>query len=67
MKIQIINNYKYRAVSWNKFFYFSYNQKPLTHHHILFGLFNIFLFITWRFGTKGWQNDSFEARAVKGF
>lgn len=47
MKIQFINNWKYRA-NWDKLFDFTFKTDALNIKHILFGVFNFYLFIAWR-------------------
>jgi len=47
MKLEAINNYKYKAY-WNNIIYFKYTIDYFDVHHVLFGLFGIFIFVCWQ-------------------
>ena len=47
IKIQYINNFKYKG-KWNKLFHLSRNVDFFGRIHLLFGIFNQFIFVTYR-------------------
>jgi hypothetical protein len=48
MKVQFINNWIYKGKKWNKLFGYYYNLDWFNIKHLLVGVFNFYIFITWR-------------------
>jgi len=46
MHLQLINNYKFKAV-WSNIFHCVYREDALGIRHFLLGIFGLFIFIAW--------------------